>query len=437
VRQKRVRLIAARRSAGLTQEELAYRLGVERSTVGRWESGQTEPLAWLRRKLAAGLRVSLATLDELLAQPEQAASDDHAGALDEVKRRTVLKALGIGATTLPLADVHELARSAAHSSALLGASIETTGMDSQFVMHARRELFQLATDYALTSSLEPTMRQLLVLRDELYATVTTQHRPSETRDMYVLLGAACALLASISHDLSEPQAGLTQAGAAATFATLSGDRALLAWVSCTKAMIASWWGTPREVLRHAEVARAEGAVGIAAIRLAGLESRALAELGHKREAITVVQQAQDRREAVGEHDQLRELGEVFTFPLARQHYYSAATYLRLGLWQEVEQEASRVIDIYGTPTLGKSWPVTLTLSRIYQAQARLKVDGPEGAADAVQPLFAHPTTQVLPQTTQALEGLRTQLGTAPFASVVQARDLNDAVIAYTAGPVAQ
>jgi len=59
--------------------------------------------------------------------------------------------------------------------------------------------------------------------------------------------------------------------------------------------------------------------------------------GHKREAITVVQQAQDRREAVGEHDQLRELGEVFTFPLARQHYYSAATYLRLGLWRRLSR----------------------------------------------------------------------------------------------------
>jgi len=50
--QKRLRLRQVRKAAGLTPEELAYRLGVDRSTVGRWEAGETEPLAWLRPKLA-------------------------------------------------------------------------------------------------------------------------------------------------------------------------------------------------------------------------------------------------------------------------------------------------------------------------------------------------------------------------------------------------
>jgi transcriptional regulator with XRE-family HTH domain len=66
-----VRLSQARKNAGLTQEELAYRLRVERSTVGRWESGETEPSAWLRPKLAKLLGVKSAELGELLvAQSE-------------------------------------------------------------------------------------------------------------------------------------------------------------------------------------------------------------------------------------------------------------------------------------------------------------------------------------------------------------------------------
>jgi transcriptional regulator with XRE-family HTH domain len=36
-------IVIARRRAGLTQQELARRLGVPQGTVGRWESGATEP----------------------------------------------------------------------------------------------------------------------------------------------------------------------------------------------------------------------------------------------------------------------------------------------------------------------------------------------------------------------------------------------------------
>jgi transcriptional regulator with XRE-family HTH domain len=64
---KRQRLAQQRRAAGLTQEQLAELLGVERSTITRWESAETEPQPWQRPKLARALGVSLAELEELLA----------------------------------------------------------------------------------------------------------------------------------------------------------------------------------------------------------------------------------------------------------------------------------------------------------------------------------------------------------------------------------
>ncbi|MGW6022154.1 helix-turn-helix transcriptional regulator [Streptomyces sp. NPDC055099] len=63
---KRVRLAQRRKAAGFTQEGLAESLGVERSTVGRWESADTEPQAWVRPKLARALEVSSDELQALL-----------------------------------------------------------------------------------------------------------------------------------------------------------------------------------------------------------------------------------------------------------------------------------------------------------------------------------------------------------------------------------
>ena len=63
---KRERLAQRRKALGLTQEDLAGLLGVVRSTVVRWERGETEPLPWIRPKLAATLRVSADRLEELL-----------------------------------------------------------------------------------------------------------------------------------------------------------------------------------------------------------------------------------------------------------------------------------------------------------------------------------------------------------------------------------
>src|SRR5215469_434157 len=63
---KRERLAQRRKALGLTQEDLAGLLGVQRSTVVRWERGETEPLPWIRPKLAATLRVSADRIEELL-----------------------------------------------------------------------------------------------------------------------------------------------------------------------------------------------------------------------------------------------------------------------------------------------------------------------------------------------------------------------------------
>ena len=63
---RRDRLARRRKALGLTQEAIAGLLGVERSTVTRWERGESAPQPWLRPRLARVLHVSPDRLEELL-----------------------------------------------------------------------------------------------------------------------------------------------------------------------------------------------------------------------------------------------------------------------------------------------------------------------------------------------------------------------------------
>ncbi len=65
---RRTGLIRARKAACFTQESLAHALNMDPTTVGHWERGRSEPLPYKRPKLAKLLQVSLAKLEELLAE---------------------------------------------------------------------------------------------------------------------------------------------------------------------------------------------------------------------------------------------------------------------------------------------------------------------------------------------------------------------------------
>src|SRR5579862_2756191 len=73
---RRTRFAARRKSMGLSQEGLAEAVGVDRSTVVRWEAGETEPQPWARPRLARVLAVSAEELAGLLAAVGVARHED-------------------------------------------------------------------------------------------------------------------------------------------------------------------------------------------------------------------------------------------------------------------------------------------------------------------------------------------------------------------------
>ncbi len=112
---RRIRLTQRREAAGFSQESLAKLLGVNRTTVQRWENGQSEPRQLHRPKLARALGVTRAELEQMIHvgnEPEPIAStlevehDDSLVVLEagheggsEVQRRDFLQGLAATGVT--------------------------------------------------------------------------------------------------------------------------------------------------------------------------------------------------------------------------------------------------------------------------------------------------------------------------------------------------
>lgn len=75
---KRERLAERRKAMGLSQERLAEAVGVDGSTVARWERGETDPLAVYRPRIAEALNVPLEELGDLLVLRAVRRTDDDA-----------------------------------------------------------------------------------------------------------------------------------------------------------------------------------------------------------------------------------------------------------------------------------------------------------------------------------------------------------------------
>ncbi len=73
---KRHAFTKRRAICGHSQETLGRAIGVEPTTVGRWERGETSPQPWLRPKLAGTLAMSLEELDRILAEGQSAKASD-------------------------------------------------------------------------------------------------------------------------------------------------------------------------------------------------------------------------------------------------------------------------------------------------------------------------------------------------------------------------
>jgi transcriptional regulator with XRE-family HTH domain/tetratricopeptide (TPR) repeat protein len=111
---RRRHLAERRRALGFSQETLAHHLGVDRTTVGRWERGETEPTPYLQPRLGKLLNTTPDALPALLAveraagalpaapRPPGSSQTSNGEEHDDMYRRELLGLLTTGAVTIAL-----------------------------------------------------------------------------------------------------------------------------------------------------------------------------------------------------------------------------------------------------------------------------------------------------------------------------------------------
>lgn len=272
---KRQRFAARRKAVGFSQEQLAERLGIERSTVGRWESGETEPQPWSRPKLARALQVSVDELDDLLTEREPAGEDDdrlayflaHPGSADLV-----------AVAHLRHRDDDELA------ALELARRAEASEIGNAVVERLELMADELASAYQGTAPAD-LLGQVRAYLDYLNVLLGTRSTLAQHRRLLVTGGWLSLLAATCLIDLHQDRAAGTHLRTAASLADETGHAEIQAWCLETRAwqvLTAGDYALAVEIAVDAQ--RVAPRQGSAYIQATAQEGRAWARLGAQAQA---------------------------------------------------------------------------------------------------------------------------------------------------------
>jgi hypothetical protein len=255
---------------------------------------------------------------------------------------------------------------------------------------------------------------LVATQDRAFTLLEGRQRPEQSRDLYLLAGITCGLMAYASHDMGATHDAMTQARNGYACADNAGHDGLRAWIRGIQALITYYSGRLEDSLRYAQLG-ADAATrtrGSAGIWLMSSEARALAALNRLDEARLILDRATEARDQA-EPDELDSLGGICAFSQPRQLAYAAASFSWGGEAEanHTERLALNTLDAYAAaPAQDRNFadqPTSrsvLALARVYQCQI-------DGALEALAPVLDLPPAQRIHGIVTVVERVRTALGT--------------------------
>lgn len=312
----------------------------------------------------------------------------------------------------------EVIMDAAGQSAEFGEWAEATNIGSTTLEQLDEDVRRLARDYLSNPPL-PLMLATLRVRNRVFTLLEGRQHPNQTRQLYLIAGRLCGLLAWMAGDVGRHSEAETQARTGWLCAELAGADGLRAWIRATQSKVAYWDGRIQESGRLADDGMRFAASDSARVLLASLGARAWARLGDTEEAHAALARAEEEREHAGED----EVGGLYGFSEAQQSYLAGTTYLWLREPEEALRAADRAVWLYEVGPQADRFYGAETLALIDAATAHLQANELEGAAEKLQPVLALPQEQRLETFTLRLGEMRDTLRRSRHATSRPAVDM--------------
>ncbi|MGH3707536.1 MAG: hypothetical protein ACRDRQ_05410 [Pseudonocardiaceae bacterium] len=289
--------------------------------------------------------------------------------------------------------------------------IEATNVGAETLDQLLDDVRRLVVAYN-QQPLPTLLGDLAGTQERAFGLLEGRQRPEQTRDLYLVAGIACGLMAKASHDMGASHDALTQTRTGYACADNAGHDGLRAWIRGLQASFTYMAGRLEDSLRYAQLGAEVAARtrGTSVVWMASGEARALAALNRLEEAHTALARATDLRDQV-QPDELDSLGGTCTFTRPRQLYFAAEA-LSWGGQPEAtgaERLALDALDAYAAaPAQDRSFGHEAN-TRIALAIARVSHGEVDGAAEALTPVLELPPAQRTHGIVTALERTRTTL----------------------------
>ncbi|GDY30853.1 XRE family transcriptional regulator [Gandjariella thermophila] len=305
-------------------------------------------------------------------------------------------------------------------------------------------LEQLADDVRRVATTYPRLPlpellgDLVDVQERTFTLLEGRQKPKHTRELYLLAGISCGLLAKASHDVGASTDAMTQARTAYACAENAGHNGLRAWVRGLQSGVAYWTGRPRDAVRYAQLGHdaVRAGAGTAALYLLAAEARAWGLLGNPERARDAIRRAADVRDRVAP-DELDEFGGLCTFPHRRQLYFAAdaLSWVAEEDAEHAEAAALEAVSAYeATDRTERGWGEEAG-ARAGLAVARIVQGDVEGAASALRPVLALPPTQRIHGVVLSVQRAYTALRQARLDGPV-AQEVQDAIEHFARRPLA-
>ncbi|MEU8261258.1 helix-turn-helix domain-containing protein [Micromonospora sp. NPDC048999] len=412
---KRQRLAQRRKTVGHTQESLAEKLGVDRTTVVRWERGESAPQPWVRLGLAEALQLAPDQLDELLTDAGRAGCGPP---------RTLSTSRGADAT----ADVVCQAADALANDPLLLAA----PMSHDCIESLRDDIAVLARTVSMAAAdVFASARQLST---EARTLAEQTRRPGDLADLYLVIGQGTALMASAAFDLGCWNESAALARASNQYAGLAGQASLTVWTLGLQMTLANWRNEPDAALAYFAKAMPSAPDGEPKLRLRHIAARSHALLGDSPSLREALQDARRDQELAAERpDELSvSLGGEFTFGPARAAACAAAAWLDVGDGEEAARCAQEALDAYHHLPPARRPYSQVNGIKIDLAAAHLCMGDRDGTIQALGDVLNLPTEKRNTSLTGRMTRVRHLLSGSPWDHDQDARHLAEEVSGWLA-----